>query len=175
MDAMIRPDIEHAPLEIDSGTFRPSYRAIVAALLAGSWLLVFYLTVITLAQDWSHATAQLAEDRWFIAVIALGFSIQAGLFIYLRQLQARMASGGVVASTGTSTAAMLACCAHHLAEVLPIIGLSGAAIFLNAYKAQLLWLAIAMNVAGVVYLLHKVRQHRNMVCQLHEGAVHHGS
>jgi hypothetical protein len=175
MDSMIRPGTGHAPIGIDSGTFQVPYRAIAAAVLAGAGLLVFYLTVITLAQDWSHATAQLAEDRWFIAVIALGFGTQVGLFTYLRRLQAQMAAGGVVASTGTSSAAMLACCAHHLAEVLPIIGLSGAAIFLNAYKAQLLWLAIAMNVGGVIYLLHKVREQRNMVCQLHEGAFHHGS
>jgi hypothetical protein len=59
---------------------------------------------------------------------------------------------------------MLACCAHHLADILPIVGLSGAAIFLNAYKTPLLWLGILMNLAGVAYLIYKIRQQRRMAC-----------
>ena len=134
-------------------------RPILFGTLASASLLALYLGLITLAQGWSHATAQLAEDRWFIGAIMLGFGTQVSLFTWLRTLhQAAMAAGGVAASTGTSTAAMLACCAHHLAEVLPIIGLSGAAIFLNAYKTELLWLAIVMNALGVGYLLLQVRK-----------------
>jgi hypothetical protein len=52
---------------------------------------------------------------------------------------------------------MLACCAHHLSDVLPIIGVSGAAVFLNQYKTPLLALGVAMNVLGVLYLLRKMR------------------
>jgi hypothetical protein len=52
----------------------------------------------------------------------------------------------------------LACCAHHLADILPIVGLSGAAVFLNAYKAPLLWLGIVMNVIGIIYLLRQLRR-----------------
>jgi hypothetical protein len=32
-----------------------------------------------------------------------------------------------------------------------IFGLSGAAIFLNAYKTPLLWLGIVMNLFGIAY------------------------
>lgn len=139
-------------------------RPITFGLLAVLGLLVFYLGIITLAQGWGHAIQQLADDRWFIGAITLGFGTQIGLYTYLSGLHAQMAAGGVAASTGTSATAMLACCAHHLADVLPIIGLSGAAVFLNAYKIPLLWLGIVMNFAGVVYLLWKVRQQRQMAC-----------
>ncbi len=128
-------------------------------LLAAVALLAFYLAVITVAQDWAHARQQLAEDRWFVAAVAAGFGTQVGLFNHLRRLRVRAARAGVAASTGTSTAAMLACCAHHLTEVLPIVGLSGAAIFLDAYKTPLLWLGIAMNLAGAAYLVRQVRRH----------------
>jgi uncharacterized membrane protein YiaA len=151
------------PLKI---TARDLLRPASFAALGGIGLIGFYLGVITLAQDWFHAWQQLGEDGWFIGVIAIGFGIQIGLFTYLRQLHARMAASGVVASTGTSTAAMLACCAHHLAEILPIIGLSGAAMFLEGYKSELLWLAIVMNLFGVLYLLRKVRGHRRMSCHM---------
>ena len=139
------------------GWWRPAAAGLAAAL----GLLAFYLGIITLAQGWAHAVEQLADDRWFVGVIAAGFGTQVGLFAHLRGLHARAAAGGVATSTGTSTVAMLACCAHHLAELLPIIGLSGAAIFLNAYKTPLLWLGIAMNLLGVLYLLRQVLQRRS--------------
>ena len=139
-------------------------RPIRFGLLAVLGLLAFYLGIITLAQGWVHATEQLAEDRFFILAIALGFGAQIGLYTYLRGLHTHAAAGGVAASTGTSTAAMLACCAHHLADILPIVGAAGAAAFLNAYRVPMLWLGIAMNLVGIIYLLRKIEQHRAMTC-----------
>jgi cation transport ATPase len=137
---------------------------LVAGLLGAAGLVAFYLGVITLAQDWGHAVQQLSLDRWFVAAITAGFGTQIGLFTYLRGLHTRAAVGGVATSTGTSTAAMLACCAHHLTEIAPILGLSGAVVFLNAYKTPLLWLGIVMNLAGIAYMLHKIERARKMVC-----------
>ena len=133
--------------------------------LAALALLVFYLGIITIAQDWAHALQQLGKDAWFVGAIMAGFGTQVGLFTYLRGLHARAAArgvGGVVASTGTSTVAMLACCAHHLVDILPIVGLSGAAIFLDAYKAPLLWLGIIMNLGGIAYMTYQIRKWRRM-------------
>jgi hypothetical protein len=147
-----------------SAGIRPGVRPILFGLLAGAGLLLFYLGTITLAQDWRHALQQLGEDAWFVGTITAGFGTQVGLFIYLRALHTRAAAKGVVASTATSGTAMLACCAHHLAEVLPVVGLSGAAVFLDAYKVPLLWAGIAMNFAGIAYLLWQVRKQRRMAC-----------
>ncbi len=132
--------------------------------VAAAGLLLFYLGLITLAQGWAHALEQLSEDRWFVGAIAAGFGTQIGLFTYLRGLHARATAGGVAASTGTSAAAMLACCAHHVTDILPIIGLSGAAVFLNVYKTPLLWLGIGMNLAGIGYMLWQIRRQRALVC-----------
>lgn len=134
----------------------PIVRPAVYGLLASASLLAFYLVTITLAEDWSHAQRQLAADRAFIMPIIAGFGLQAGLFVYLRALHARAHGAGMTASAGASTSAMLACCAHHLPELLPILGISGAAVFLNEYKVELLWLALGMNLAGVGYFLRLV-------------------
>jgi hypothetical protein len=131
---------------------------ITVGLIAGVGLLGFYLGLIALAQSWEHALQQFAEDRSFVLAIAIGFGTQVGLFTRLRMLHARAGAGGMAASTGTGTAAMLACCAHHLIDVLPIVGLSGAAIVLSAYKTPLLWLGIAMNLGGIIYLLARLRR-----------------
>jgi copper chaperone CopZ len=141
---------------------------VLIGLVAAAGLLIFYLGLITLAQDWTHAVEQLNQDRWFVAVIAAGFGAQIGLFAYLRALHGTAAAGGVAASTGTSTAAMLACCAHHLTDVLPVLGLSGAAVFLNLYKTPLLWLGILMNLAGIAYMLWQIRRQRAMACRRNE-------
>jgi YHS domain-containing protein len=143
---------------------QPLLRPIAFGLLAVLGLLAFYLGIITLAQGWGHALEQLADDRFFIGAIGAGFGTQIGLYTYLRGLHAHAASGGVAASTGTSTAAMLACCAHHLADILPIVGAASAAAFLNAYKTPMLWLGIVMNLIGIIYLLRKIAQHREMAC-----------
>lgn len=148
-------------------------RPVVFGAVAALALIIFYLGIITLAQGWGHAIQQLGDDRWFVGAIVAGFGVQVGLFTYLRGMHTRAAAGGVAASTGTSTAAMLACCAHHLTDVLPIIGLSGAAVFLNAYKTPLLWVGIVMNLAGILYLLRKIHQQRKMACEVDRPA--HGA
>jgi len=167
------PSSQAAPVSVSAGQIQASaigasaqalLRPVTFGLLAILALLAFYLGIITLAQGWAHATQQLADDRWFVGAIVLGFGTQVGLFTYLKGLHVHAAAGGVAASTGTSATAMLACCAHHLADVLPIVGLSGAAIFLNAYKTPLLWLGIVMNLIGIVYLLRNVRAQRRMTC-----------
>ncbi len=171
-----------ARLRLERSRFRagtaPLLRPLAAGAVAVLGLLVFYLGIITLAQGWAHASAQLVDDRPFIAAIVVGFGTQVGLYTYLRGLHARTAVGGVAASSGTSAAAMLACCAHHLADVLPMVGVAGAAVFLNTYKTPLLWLSIAMNLAGVVYLLRKIRQQHQMVCHTpfaHRGNISYGN
>jgi len=143
--------------------YRPVVRPIIFGLLAALGLLTFYLGAITLAQGWGHAIEQLTVDRLFVGAIMAGFGTQVGLYTYLRGMHLHATPGGVAASTGTSTVAMLACCAHHLTEVFAIFGLSGAAIFLNAYKTPLLWLGIVMNLFGIIYLLGKIRQQRQML------------
>ncbi len=83
-----------------------------------------------------------------------------GLFAYLRRLlarrAARSAAGLTVAGTGTSTVAMVACCAHHVTDALPLLGLSGAAIFLNDYRLPLMATGLAVNVLGVLVMLRLV-------------------
>lgn len=162
MESVVRHDTMPAdPARTRARQRVSALRPIAFGVSAAFTLLALYVGLITLAQGWDHATQQLSIDRWYVGAIMLGFGTQVGLFTWLRSLhRATMAAGGVAASTGTSTAAMLACCAHHVAEVLPVLGLSGAAIFLNDYKTELLWLGITMNAAGIGYLLFQVRKVR---------------
>lgn len=143
---------------------RRATKPVAVGLVASLGMLAVYLGIITLLQNWEHAVQQLAEDRWYIAVIALGFGAQVGLFNYLHALHAQVTSGPVAASTGTSTVAMLACCAHHVTDVLPLLGVAGVVAALDLYKTPLLRLGIGLNTVGVVYLVRKICHAQRMAC-----------
>lgn len=147
---LLRPSLPVAP------------RSIVTGILGAAALLGVYLAIISLAQGVDHAFEQLASDALFVGLIAAGFGIQIALFAELRAVDRnhRAAAAVTVAGTGTSAAAMLACCAHHLVDLLPLVGLSAAAVFLNAYRTPLFVLGIGMNVVGIIVIGRQLRRAR---------------
>lgn len=128
-------------------------------------LLSLYLGLVTLAQGFGHATELLQQDWYLVVPIALGFGIQVGLFTYMRNsLRLRKGTGSATAlagaGTGTSSVAMLACCAHHLTDVLPFLGLSGAALFLADYRQPLMLVGIVTNLVGIAVMVRTIRRLR---------------
>jgi hypothetical protein len=57
------------------------------------------------------------------------------------------------ASGGTSATAMVACCIHHVTDVLPILGISAAASFLTRYQRPFMLVGLAMNFIGIIVML----------------------
>ena len=137
-------------------------RSVAAGLAGAAALLGLYLGIISLAQGVDHAFEQLATDAIFVGLIAVGFGTQVALFVDLRAFDRRHRAAAAVtaAGTGTSVAAMLACCAHHLVDLLPLVGLSAAAVFLNAYKTPLFLVGIGMNVIGIVVIARQLQRAR---------------
>lgn len=146
-------------------------RSIAVGLVGAAVLLGVYLVVISLAQGVDHAVDQLAADALFVGLIAIGFGTQAALFAELRAVDRhhRTAAAVTAAGTGTSTAAMLACCAHHLVDLLPLVGLSAAAVFLNAYRTPLFLVGIGMNVIGVVVIARQLQRARRACAVIGSG------
>lgn len=66
-------------------------------------------------------------------------------------------------SGATSGTAMIACCAHHLADVLPVLGLSGASIVLTQYQKPFLVLGLSINLFGIAYMMYILRKQKNMM------------
>ncbi|MDO8813236.1 MAG: hypothetical protein Q7J38_14570 [Gallionella sp.] len=117
-------------------------------------LLAIYFGVVSLISGMGFALDQFAQFWYFIIPLALGFGIQVGLYIYLKNLVGqRGASGKVVAVSGTtSTAAMVSCCAHYLTNILPILGVTGFLVVVAEYQVELFWLGLVFNAAGIVYV-----------------------
>lgn len=160
----------HVPAE---GVLQPPTKAgpvrrtlpFAIAFTGAGFLVLLYLGIITWAQGWSHALELLSGDRAFVAAIASGFGVQVGLYAYLRLvvhhgMRLAMPTAATGIGTGTSSVAMLACCAHHVTEVLPLVGLSGTAIFLNEYRIPFMVAGLAVNGIGVAIMLRVVRRGR---------------
>ena len=166
-DVMSQASVSRIPAQpVRPATVPPGWLVpAVAALLGGLSLVGLYLGLVTWAQGFAHARELLWGDRYFVAGIAGGFAVQVGLFVHVRRLLARRAAasaaGVTAAGTGTSTAAMVACCAHHVSDALPILGLSGAALFLNDYRLPLMAVGLGVNALGVAVMLRLVvKYHR---------------
>ncbi len=148
-------------------------RSVAVGAAAGTALLAAYLVIIGLAQGVGHAFEQLATDAWFIALIAVGFGTQVALFAELRTVDRQHRAGAAVtaAGTGASAAAMLACCAHHVVDLLPLVGLSAAAVFLDAYKTPLFALGIGMSALGIVVIGRQLRRARQACAVIDRSAL----
>jgi len=136
---------------------------IALGIVGAAVILAVYLTILALAQGWGHAVQLLSEDFYLVAPITLSFGVQVGLYTYLRAIiRARSRSGGALtgASGATSTAAMVACCAHHVADLLPFLGLSAAAGFLATYKVPFMIFGLAVSLAGIGVILRRIVKYR---------------
>lgn len=138
-------------------------RAVVTGLLSAAGLALAYSLIVGLSsQSWSHLLAQWRIDALFITLVAVGFGTQMGLYRHVRSIL--RGDGRTVAvtagSTATSTTAMVACCLHHLSDIVPFIGLSGAAAFLIQYKVPVVLLSLAANGIGIALMLRTLRHTR---------------
>lgn len=134
----------------------------IALGLVGALALVgVYLGFVAWAQGPDHALELLWDDRVFVGLISSGFGTQIGLFTYVR-LQRRALDRQSLALTGTGTAAssvsMVACCAHHLADVVPVVGLTGLALFLVEFRTPVMLVGLATNALGVAVMLRGLRR-----------------
>ncbi len=139
-------------------------KPIIYGLMAGISLLAIYFVVMRLGSgSWDYTISELGKLKFWVAPLILGFGIQVGLFSYLRNCQktgGNMVTGATATSATTSSVAMLACCAHHLTDILPFLGLVAAATFLATYQEWFLGLGILSNLAGIFVMVRQVRRMR---------------
>lgn len=131
--------------------------------IGGATLIIaIYLVLITLAQGWTHALEQTSALWYWVVALAGGFGIQVGLFSFIRQrIRERRAAIGSVATSGTvSSGSMAACCAHHLGDILPMLGLSGVAIFLVQYQLFFIIAGVLSNIVGITIMLETIQRHQ---------------
>jgi hypothetical protein len=139
---------------------RTGWRWGVAAALA---LALLYGGTLSILNGAVYAWDTFVALWYWMAPLVAGFALQVGLFGYSRSLARAGVSphaSGVVASGGASAVSMVACCAHHLADVLPLVGLAGVTLFLSSYQSLFLLAGVLSNVVGTTFLLGEMQKHR---------------
>src|SRR3990167_1469464 len=138
-------------------------RPIVFTLLGSFSLLTLYFLILIFANSLQHAIQEFLRMWYWVLLLVIGFGLQIGLFIYLKgfiKLRKIMGVSGSIAATGRiSAGSMLACCAHHISDVIPIIGISAATIFFNKYQILFIIIGVLSNIIGITYMLKIIQKH----------------
>ncbi len=138
-----------------------STNALRAGVLAAASLGLFYVLVVAGFGGIAHLGQQAADDWPWLVLILAGFGTQVALFVELRRrhrlhdVAMKTATGG---GAGASAVGMVACCAHHVADLAPIIGVSGVAVFLSDYRVPIMLVGIAVNALGIVLAVWRLHQ-----------------
>lgn len=131
-----------------------------AGLVAALALAGFYVGVVRGASgSWPHLAEQARADWYLLVPIVAGFGVQVALVAELRRrrrLHALAAAAGG-AGTGSSAAGMVACCAHHLADLAPFLGLGGAATTLYQWRFWFMLVGLGANLLGVAVAARRLR------------------
>ena len=155
-------------------TGSPWTRPALFGVAACALLLGVYAGVLTQVSGREFLLTQVAQYWYFILALAAGFGAQIALYVRLRDVaRHRDATGKVVAvSGGTSTAAMISCCAHYLTNVAPVLGATGLIAVVAQYQTELFWVGLAFNVAGIVYVGRKTALATRHMAQMVQAAPH---
>jgi hypothetical protein len=139
-------------------------KPVLWGITAGTTLLSIYIGVLTIANSFSHALQQFQEMWYWIVLLVIGFGIQVGMYAYIKgvfklRADTGAATSSVAAAGGISTTSMIACCAHHLTDIIPILGLSATAVFLSRFQMLFLVVGVLSNLIGINLMLNIIQQH----------------
>ena len=132
---------------------------LTAFLLGSSLIAGIYFGILIWVQGWDSALSTFLPNRWYVIPIWISFGIQAALYSILRfrlfvPTTSTAHTGAVMGTSGgTSVTAMIACCLHHVTDVLPILGLSAAATFLTRYQRPFMLTSLGLNLVGIIVML----------------------
>lgn len=136
-------------------------KAVVAGFLGSLGLVLFYfLITVLVTSSLQFPVNQFRTYKFLMTPLVLGFGIQVGLWQYLRLKRVKTTGVGVVAGAGISGGTMVACCVHHLTDILPILGFSALSVVLVKYQVWLLVLGVLTNIVGIALMVRRIREAR---------------
>ena len=132
----------------------------IGAFLIGSAVIAsIYFGILIWAQGAAAVPSIFLPNRWYVIPIWITFGIQTDLCSILRlrlfvPISSTKHTGTVMGTSGgTSVTAMVACCIHHVTDVLPVLGPSAAATFLPRYQRPFMLVGLGMNLVGILVML----------------------
>ncbi len=143
----------------------------------GILVVIFNISIASLAEGSIQKGYQVfLTNGIFVYLIPLAVGIQMGLFRYHRNLISGHGVSGSekmgMAGSATSSLTMVACCLHHVSDLLPAVGLIlAASSFLIQYKDAIITIGLLANVAGSAYIARAILKDRSIIAEAGKSAV----
>ncbi len=142
----------------------------------GILVVLFNISIASLAEGSLQKGYQVfLTNGIFVYLIPLAVGIQMGLFRYHRNLTTGNIAGSEkmgMAGSATSSLTMVACCLHHVSDLLPTVGfILAASSFLIRYKDAIITIGLLANMAGSAYILRAILKDRSIIAEAEKSAV----
>ena len=143
----------------------------------GVLVVIFNISIASLAEgSLKSGYSAFLSNGIFVYLIPLAVGIQMGLFRHHRNMTAEknLCGSEKVGITGsvTSSLTMLACCLHHVSDLLPTVGfILATSSFLIQYRDTIIIIGLLANVAGSAYIARAILKDRAIISQAKESAV----
>ena len=131
-------------------------KSILYGVFAGLTLFAFYIFVVSFFQGLQFAILNFKSLWFWIIPLIFGFGTQIALYTSIKQ--DAMITGTVTTSGGISAGSMVACCSHFLLNIIPIVGISGLALFLVKYQTVFFSVGIVSSIFGISIMLNHKRK-----------------
>lgn len=147
----------------------PLKNPLIFGQAAAGAVVIFNVGIAALAEgSLGRGFSVFTGNGLFTYLVPMAVGAQMGLFRYHRNLTAEKRLHGPekagVSGSIASSAAMVACCLHHVSDALSAFGfLLAASSFLGTYKDAIIVIGLAVNVLGSGYILNAVLKDRKLL------------
>ena len=137
---------------------------------AGILVIIFNISIASIAEGSFEKGYQVfLTNGIFVYLIPFAVSVQMGLFRYHRNITTGNMAGSEkvgMAGSATSSLTMVACCLHHVSDILPSIGIIlAASSFLVQYKDTIIIIGLFANIIGSVYIARAIIKDRAIIAR----------
>ena len=145
---------------------------------AGTGILVilFNISVASIAEGSIEKGYQVfLTNGIFVYLIPIAVGIQMGLFRYHRNITTGKIEGSAkmgMAGSATSSLTMVACCLHHVSDLLPAVGfLLATSSFLIEYKDAIITIGLLANMIGSAYIARMILKDKAIIAEAEKSMV----
>lgn len=138
-------------------------KSVLTGAAAALILMGVYFLILAVANGPEHVLEQFMGMWYLILPLVAGFGIQMSLFSFIRSSMKAM-TGAVASTGGMTTGSMVACCVHHVTDIVPVLGATALGLFLLQYQSAFMLLGILSNIVGITMMLYLIQKH-----SLHNG------
>jgi hypothetical protein len=132
-------------------------RRIVHGLVSLLSMLFIYFGIGGLASGIEHTLHQFGIYWKYILAISSGFGVQTFLYTHIKSFNISC-KGHLAVSGSFSTGSMVACCLHHVTDLLPIVGGAAGFLLLAYYIEPLLLVGVLSSWTGVVFMISTIQK-----------------